>query len=568
MVVLWISFKTNFIFFSFHERHCDTRLELHSTWFVKTLSKMDSQNLLHEAVEDGNVEFLVQQIEKGVVDINEGKSNGVTLMDTAVSNDKFKVVKMFLEKRAKLDQQTKGFGMQLPLHLAAYKGCNEIVKLLLENGAEANIAINGITPLHFAISNCNYETIDLLLKKTHNVNSKDDSKGFSLLHLAVSTHLQGKSKTKFAKHLEMVYGDSKQNDMMTQSHRADMVKTLLQRGANYDEKTKMNQTPLLLATENGFLEAAKILIEKGAKVNVQDNRKFTPLHNALFFDNEEFIKFLIDQNASINVSSVNGTFPIHVASSNGHAKIVKLLIDHGADIEVIDIIEHNKPIHYAARFGQLKVAKLLLENGTNINERNKIGERPITLAVHNGQLEMTKLLIQNGAELNFNDNDHLIPLHFAVSDGTNITRLKAIVMSCILNGMKFCECTHKFFQGSGIYVPEEIVDVLIRNGADVDLWNKADNHLPLFHISMIVNTKILSRLLLYSKVDINAMSFNDETLLHFAIRLGLTESIKILIQHGASLNSKIGDLNSPLELVLGKKHPNDLKHILYLQQDF
>ena len=103
---------------------------------------MDSQNLLHEAVEDGNVEFLVQQIEKGVVDINEGKSNGVTLMDTAVSNDKFKVVKMFLEKRAKLDQQTKGFGMQLPLHLATYKGCNEIVKLFLENGAEANIAIN------------------------------------------------------------------------------------------------------------------------------------------------------------------------------------------------------------------------------------------------------------------------------------------------------------------------------------------------------------------------------------------------------------------------------------------
>ena len=47
-----------------------------------------------------------QAIENGVVDINEGKSNGVTLMDTAVSNNQFEVVKMFLEKRAKLDQQT------------------------------------------------------------------------------------------------------------------------------------------------------------------------------------------------------------------------------------------------------------------------------------------------------------------------------------------------------------------------------------------------------------------------------------------------------------------------------
>ena len=109
--------------------------------------------------------------------------------------------------------------------------------------------------------------------------------------------------------------------------------------------------------------------------------------------------------------------------------------------------------------------------------------------------------------------------------------------------------------------------MLIRNGADVDLWNKADDHLPLFHISMLINLKMLPKLLLYSKVDINSMSFNDETLLHFAIRLGLTKSIKILILHGASLNSRIGDKNTPLELVLEEKPLDDLKHILYLQQN-
>ena len=421
-------------------------------------------------------------------------------------------------------------------------------------------------------------------------------------YFAVSIQENMKKHTIFEKSLRMVYNDPKVNvkyQMKNHSHRTEIVKMLLQHGADLEESSNLYQTPLLLAAENGFLDAARILIEKGAEVNVQDNKNFTPLHHALNLKNEEFIKYLIDNKASVNVRSVDHTYPIHMASKSGHTKIVKLLIEEGADVNVVNTennkhytplcwavmkghldifeillqssakvnlpdLEQNKPIHHAAAIGHFEMAKLLLNHGANINAMNEKHQRPISLAVANGFLEVTKLLIQNGADLNFNDKTGMDPLCIAISKGINIFRINTLIRRCIMLEKEFHEFAEfRWFPFKNI--PHTIVDALIRNGANVDI--KKTEKLTLFHIAMLVNAKMLPKLLTYSTMDINATSFNDETLLHFAVRLGLTKAIKTLIQHGASLNSKIDEKKTPLELVLKKKHPNNLKHILYLQQD-
>ena len=151
-----------------------------------TESKQKLQNLLHKAVENGMVDFLKNQIENGIVSINERKSNGLALIHTAVSKNQFEVVKMLTEKGANLNLQAKGFGLQeSPLHLATYKGNDEIATFLLENGANADVSVNGVTPLHFGICNNDLTTIDLLLKKTTKVELREDSKGFTPIHFAV-----------------------------------------------------------------------------------------------------------------------------------------------------------------------------------------------------------------------------------------------------------------------------------------------------------------------------------------------------------------------------------------------
>ena len=600
-----------------------------------------------------------------------------------VTSNQLEMVKLLIKHGANLDYDATKCGKNIftnsvklqesPLHLATFFGYNTIAQLLLENGANPDVAVDGVTPLHFAASNNDFETIDLLLKKTRHVDPKDQYR-FTPLHRAI------------------------------QSNRKDIVELLIAKGANIGMATLSGTNPLHIAAFNGFIEIAEILIKNGAKldvedsegftplhlalshqnipnkinfadietkfeqnlkntygtpkqgdesqfdipemvrislarmliehganINAQDNEKLTPLHYALNFNDLDFIKYLINQKASVNVSSFNRTYPIHTASKNGHAEMVKLLIDHGAyprgaHVNVIDsegytpldfavihghfdvvntLLEHganvnqqdfkqNQPIHHAAHQGNLEIAKLLLqnganvsakdsykntplmlaveknqvemskmliENGANINEMNKIHERPISIAVQNGHLEVTKLLIQNGAELNFNV---FCPLPIAVSNGINIFIIKQHILLCVQFGLEF----HDQFSQHWEYldrkdIPEDIVELLIRNEANVDIKKKSDK-LTLFHIAMTVNPKLLPKLFPYSKMDINARLFNDETLLHFAIRLGFYESIPILIQNGASLNTKNGENMSPLEMALKKKTPNVMKRILNL----
>ena len=631
--------------------------------------QIELHTLLHSVVEFGMTEFLEKQIDSGLVDINFRNPNGLALIHKAVSSNQLEIVQLLIKHGADLNWIGNGY----PLHLATFFGFDAIAKLLLENGADPNDAVHGVKPLHFAVCNNDFETIDLLLKKTTNVDPKD-ANGWTPLHRAI------------------------------QSNRKEIVEFLIAKGANIEMSTLSGIRPLHIAAFNGFIEIVEILIENGATLEVEDSEGFTPLHLAVSHQNiphkmnftknqtkfekslmaiyygasskqdekskfqkpemvrislvkmlikhgalvnvqngkkitpSDYAKYLVRHNAFRDVPSgfkhaypIN-TYPIHTASKNGHVKMVKLLFEHGAFVNVIDkdlytplsfaviqghfdvvdtLLEHGAnvnqkdfkyctPIHHALLQGFLEIAKLLLENGAevsakndddntplilairknyvemsklliengaNINAMNLKDERPISIAVQNGNLEATKLLIQNGAELNFDPIYHLTPLQIAVSDGIDIFRIKKDIVNCILSGI---EIPHYPLERNNI--PEEIVELLMRNGANVDIKKKSSNltldSITVFHIAMVVNIKVLPKLLSYSKMDINIRLFNNETLLHFAIRLGLHESIPILIQNGASLNTKNARNTSPLELALkiNEETPNAMKQILNLQK--
>ena len=81
-----------------------------------------------------SIDSMIKLLTENKVDINVKNDKGNTALHLAIGNKE--KVKVLLDRKAKLEIKNK-MG-DTALHLAAGRGSEEIVKLLLENGADAN----------------------------------------------------------------------------------------------------------------------------------------------------------------------------------------------------------------------------------------------------------------------------------------------------------------------------------------------------------------------------------------------------------------------------------------------
>jgi len=157
---------------------------------------------------------------------------------------------------------------QSPLHHACYLGYLEIIKLLLDNGANVNKTVPklALTPIHGATMNGNRSIVALLVDRGADINARDSE------------------------------------------------------GA----------TPIFAACWIGAIDTVKYLISKGARFDVKTNYGTTPFHNACQSNNLELVDFLIKNGSSVNNQAQNGATPLHMAVARGEIPIVELLIKNGA----------------------------------------------------------------------------------------------------------------------------------------------------------------------------------------------------------------------------------------------
>lgn len=94
----------------------------------------------------------------------------------------------------------------------------------------------------------------------------------------------------------------------------EVVKTLLENGADIDSRTMDEWTPLHCACKWGNLRSASILIAAGANINARSAGGVTPLHLAAATKNKKLIELLLF-NPDIDVKAVNnaGDTPYDIA---------------------------------------------------------------------------------------------------------------------------------------------------------------------------------------------------------------------------------------------------------------
>ena len=117
--------------------------------------------LLHQAVIDGNIEAVKQHIAAGA-DVNAKDENGVTPLHWTETKE---IAELLIAKGADVNAKDDWSG-STPLHRAATFGYKEIAELLIAKGADVNARTgSGETPLDLAIKykNTGY-VVDLLRK--------------------------------------------------------------------------------------------------------------------------------------------------------------------------------------------------------------------------------------------------------------------------------------------------------------------------------------------------------------------------------------------------------------------
>ena len=302
-----------------------------------------------------------------------------------------------------------------PLYIACETNQLEIVKLLLDKGADVNFRprLKTKTPLFLACENENLEMVNLLLEKDADVkllndDLRSDEKDISPLFKACETG--------------NIY----------------IAKRLLDEDADLKIKVSYypRRTAFFIACTHNKTEIVKLLIkERSTKLNTDDFCVQKAFHEACRENCVNVIKFLLSKTETFNIIDLNKIddyykfskfeipdnthdTPLYAACKKGHNKIVELLLAKRADVNKVNTnTKEDTPLYAACEEGHNEIVELLLDKEANVNHVNNDNKyTPLSIACKNGNVKNVELLLANGADVNHADNDNNTPLHIACQE--------------------------------------------------------------------------------------------------------------------------------------------------------
>lgn len=233
-----------------------------------------------------------------------------------------------------------------PLMQALLRGNVEVATYLLQNGANLNVRTpDGTHALMMAVRSGNPEAVNLVLSRD-DLNRADRSLvNQAFYEAAILNNLNAARKLLPLKpdvnYIPRGAYASSLLLLLNAQDNAVMVQLLLDTGIDVTQKNTFTGATALhavLERPGGYgrdmKEIVRTLLERGADPNIGNASKATPLHLAASRGYVEIAKLLIAHGAKVDVQEVNGDTPLHIASALCYRDMVACLLAAGADPEL------------------------------------------------------------------------------------------------------------------------------------------------------------------------------------------------------------------------------------------
>ena len=302
--------------------------------------ELDGFNALHYACMRANHVFMSRLLDQNGPDFEAfydlskyGLPTDPSL--STPSKRRAQIVHSLIEHSADIHATSKGF---TPLHIAALTAQEQLVHILLSNGAEAS-GVSVITAYYGLTS----QTVDDLLTHGASVSATDSRWNKTALTWTAEI---GSPST---------------------------LKVLLSHGANVHHQDKQGSSALHYAGANARNESIKLLLDAGADPNLLDLGGCTTLirlaragrfylagrwWNPSADDREKAATLLLNAGCDPSVRDMHGNLAIHYAAGNGYRGILDAIERAGGGMEVLDG-SGRTAVEWAREKGEMEVVRAL-----------------------------------------------------------------------------------------------------------------------------------------------------------------------------------------------------------------
>ena len=339
------------------------------------LTPKEVSRLLYAALHAGDAQKFASLLELVDAKARDG------LLLYAVSRDTeppLEIIRLLLDNGANVNQPSR---YKTALMHAASGGYIELVRLFLARGAEVNAHTDEGTALMQAVVSGRTETVKLLLEAGAEVKAVHRTGDQALMMAARQRSYRTPSLEPTAEMMELLL--AKEADVnargqwgrtaLMHANTAAKVKLLVENGADLEARDEQGETALMKAAARGEVAVVTALLETQAAVNARDNEGATALMHSL---SRDYYGYYGEEAKTLPQRR------LEVAQVILLAKNVDLNAQNGND---------ETALMRAVRLENVAMIKSLLAKGADPNRSDRFGDTAFILAYSAENAEIEKL---------------------------------------------------------------------------------------------------------------------------------------------------------------------------------